>query len=122
MPGAFSIVPIVPMSAGQSTQAPDVIYETSNAILGGVLGITPGVRVHEFSGNGGTISSIGGIHEAGEVVTIIFTQAGVTFGFGYLAGGLNFVSTAASTLTLAFNGTNWYEVARSESLSYASGD
>jgi hypothetical protein len=53
----------------------------------------------------------------GQILTLQFTNANttVTRNNAYLFGGLNFVSTAADTLTLIYNGSDalWYEVCRS---------
>jgi hypothetical protein len=52
---------------------------------------------------------------AGKKVTLIFasTPTVQTGGNIKLAGGVNFVATADDTLTLASDGTNWFEAARS---------
>ena len=53
----------------------------------------------------------------GQILTLQFTNANttVTRNNAYLSGGVNFVSTAADTLTLIYNGSDalWYEVCRS---------
>jgi len=60
-----------------------------------------------------TITSISTEGHTGHIVTLIFDGAlTMTDGSNLKLAG-NFVTTADDTLTLACNGTNWYEVARS---------
>lgn len=60
-----------------------------------------------------TITDISAEGHTGHIVTLIFDGAlTVTDGSNLKLAG-NFVTTADDTLTLACNGTNWYEVARS---------
>jgi hypothetical protein len=53
----------------------------------------------------------------GQILTLQFTNSNTTItrNNAYLSGGVNFVSTAADTLTLIYNGSDalWYEVCRS---------
>lgn len=76
------------------------------------IAITPGQRVVNISGTTG-ITSITATGHNGAVVTLIFAASlTVTDGSNLKMAG-NFSATADDTLTLACDGTNWYEVARS---------
>ncbi|SHN39997.1 hypothetical protein [Rhizobacter sp. OV335] len=60
-----------------------------------------------------SITSISATNRAGDVVTLIFSGAlTVTDGSNLVLAG-NFVTTADDTITLACDGSNWWEVARS---------
>lgn len=78
------------------------------------IAIAIGQRVVSISGTTG-ITSITATGHKGAVVTLIFAASlTVTDGSNLkLAGGANFSATADDTLTLACNGTDWFEVARS---------
>lgn len=75
----------------------------------------PTGRVFHVTGTT-TVTSITSTNfQAGTVITMIF-DASLTFTHGsniILAGGVNFSATANDTLTMAYDGTNWYEVCRS---------
>lgn len=74
--------------------------------------IPAGQRVATISGTTG-ITSITATGHSGAVVTLIFQGAlTVTDGSNLKLAG-NFTTTADDTLTLACDGTNWHEVARS---------
>lgn len=76
------------------------------------LAIALGQRVVNVTGTTG-ITSITATGHNGAVVTLIFSGAlTVTDGSNLKLAG-NFTTTADDTLTLACDGTNWYEVARS---------
>lgn len=87
----------------------NVASATAIAITGNVFHVTGTTNITSISANdsGGTANA------AGTTITIIFDGI-LTFTDGNnlkLAG--NFVTTADDTITLAYDGTNWYEVARS---------
>lgn len=76
------------------------------------IAIPLGQRVVNISGTTG-ITSITATGHNGAVVTLIFASTPtVTDGSNLKLNG-NFVATADDTLTVACDGTNWYEVARS---------
>jgi len=76
------------------------------------IAITKGSRVVSISGTTG-ITSITATGHSGAVVVLVFRGAlTVTDGSNLKMAG-NFTTTADDTLTLACDGTNWYEVARS---------
>lgn len=76
------------------------------------IAIPLGQRVVVISGTTG-VTSITATGHSGAVVVLVFQGAlTVTDGSNLRLAG-NFTSTADDTLTLACDGTNWYEVARS---------
>ena len=79
---------------------------------GATIAIPLGARTAVISGTT-TITSVTATGHSGAVVTLIF-QAALTFTDGSnLKLNGNFVTTADDTITLACDGTNWYEVGRS---------
>jgi hypothetical protein len=79
---------------------------------GATIAIPLGARAAVISGTT-NITSVTATGHSGAVVTLIF-QGALTFTDGSnlkLAG--NMTTAADATITLACNGTNWYEVARS---------
>lgn len=86
--------------------------EMATVASAGTIAIAKGQKVVSISGTTG-ITSITATGHSGAVVTLIFQGAlTVTDGSNLKLAG-NFTTTADDTLTLACDGTNWYEVARS---------
>ena len=69
-------------------------------------------RVVNVSGSS-NITSISAAGQSGAVVTMIFASTPTVTDGGNLRLAGNFVATADDTITLACDGTNWYEVCRS---------
>lgn len=76
------------------------------------IAIPLGQRVAVISGTTG-ITSITATGHSGAVVTLVFQGALTVTDGSNLRLASNFTTTADDTLTLACDGTNWYEVARS---------
>lgn len=95
-------------TTGASVNNPDIPDVTAAAT------ITLSTALNVFRINGATgITSINTAGHSGHQVTLIFTSTPtVTDGSNLKLAG-NFVATADDTLTLACDGSNWYEVARS---------
>lgn len=76
------------------------------------LAIPNGQRVATITGTTG-VTNITATGHSGAVVTLIFSGALTVTDGGNLRLAGNFTTTADDTLTLACDGTNWHEVARS---------
>lgn len=75
----------------------------------------PTGRVFHVTGTTTVTSITSTNHQSGTIITMIF-DASLTFTHGnniVLAGAANFSATANDTLTMVYDGTNWYEVCRS---------
>ena len=61
-----------------------------------------------------TITNFTNAYE-GQVITLTFADANTTINRAnaFLAGGVNFTSTASDTLVLKKLGSGWYEISRS---------
>lgn len=87
-------------------------FEMETVASAATIAIKKGQRVVSITGTTG-ITSITATGHSGAVVTLIFASTPtVTDGSNLKLAG-NFTATADDTLTLACDGTNWYEVARS---------
>jgi hypothetical protein len=97
-----------PLGVHGTLSAPAATTVASQA----TIAIPLGARTAVISGTT-TITSVTATGHSGAVVTLIF-QAALTFTDGSnLKLNGNFVTTADDTITLACDGTNWYEVGRS---------
>lgn len=92
---------------GQVPPPPDTTVASASTIT-----VPLGARVVKISGTTG-ITSITATGHRGAVVTLIFSGSLTVTDGGNLRLAGNFAATADDTLTLACDGTNWYEVARS---------
>jgi len=91
----------------------NLTFQKSGSVVASAAAITPTGNVFHVSGTA-TITSITSTNiNAGTVICIIFDGA-LTFTDGSnLKLNGNFVTTADDTITLVYDGTNWYEIARS---------
>ena len=94
----------------------------TSALLGGGAAVAsatalpvPTGRVFHVTGTTTVTSITSTNYQSGAVITMIF-DASLTFTHGnniILAGAADFSATANDTLTMVYDGTNWYEVCRS---------
>jgi hypothetical protein len=86
--------------------------ENSTVASAATIAIPAGQKVVTISGTTG-ITSVTATGHSGHVVTLIFQGVLTVTDGSNLKLLSNFVTTADDTLTLACDGTNWFEVARS---------
>jgi hypothetical protein len=117
MPGRIEFGTTADGAASPTTRmiinAKGLINHYSGAAVASAATITPTGNLFHVTGTTNITSVSGTGVTAGTKITIIFDGA-LTFTDGSnlkLAG--NFVTTADDTITLVYDGTNWYEVSRS---------
>jgi len=88
------------------------VVDSSTAVSGGVLTLPQGYDTYEISGTNNFFNITPSGH-SGEVLTLIFQGIITVTDTSNLKLSGNFITSADSTLVLACNGTNWYEVSRS---------
>jgi hypothetical protein len=105
--GTKDVMLVLPMKSG-------ILGAYGGAIIASAAALpVPTGRVVHVSGTTGITSALATNLEVGTVVTLIFDSTlDVTKGNNLVIED-NFHAIANSSLTLAYDGTNWYEVARS---------
>lgn len=112
---AFQAVPFATKQEAQDFLASNAfaaVDSSESIIAAATITIPFGTDVVTVTGATG-INTITAAGHAGRRVTLIFASTPTVTDGSNLALNGNFVATADDTLTLACNGTNWYEVSRS---------